>query len=151
MTEKRCTGPCKDVKPIGEFDFKDKKKSIRRSYCTICRRLLLRDHYKRNKGYYKKKTKQRNKNIRAENYEKLYKYLLEHPCVDCGEDDLVVLDFDHVDRNLKISAVTFLVRSAYSWRAIEEEIKKCEVRCANCHRRRTAKQFNWRRALVDQE
>jgi hypothetical protein len=44
--------------------------------------------------------------------------------------------------------VTLLVRGAYSWKAIEEEISKCEVRCANCHRRRTAKQFNWKRAGV---
>ena len=26
---------------------------------------------------------------------------------------------------------------------VEAEIAKCELRCANCHRRRTAQQFDW--------
>lgn len=32
---------------------------------------------------------------------------------------------------------------SFSWDEILDEIKKCEVVCANCHRIRTAKQFNW--------
>jgi hypothetical protein len=30
--------------------------------------------------------------------------------------------------------------SGFSWAAIEAEIEKCEVRCGNCHRRRTARE-----------
>src|SRR5262249_53749567 len=36
-----------------------------------------------------------------------------------------------------------LVRQAYSWVAVQAEIAKCVVRCANCHHRRTAQQFQW--------
>jgi hypothetical protein len=35
------------------------------------------------------------------------------------------------------------VHQAYSWTSILAEINKCEIRCANCHRRRTALQFGW--------
>jgi CubicO group peptidase (beta-lactamase class C family) len=31
----------------------------------------------------------------------------------------------------------------YAWANIQEEIAKSDVRCANCHRRRTALQFDW--------
>lgn len=62
-------------------------------------------------------------------------YKSEHPCVDCGESDPVVLDFDHV-----LGKKKFNIGSAASGKTIAEivaEIEKCEVRCANCHRRAT--------------
>lgn len=148
---KKCGGTCQQEKPIEEFDFKDKKKGTRRSYCTLCRKDMLKKYYKENTEYYKKKARARNSLIRRENYEKLYLYLQQHPCVDCGETDIVVLDFDHRDASLKTKAVTNFVRDTHSWASIMEEIAKCDVRCSNCHRRRTAKQFRWRRAAVDQE
>ena len=57
-------------------------------------------------------------------------------CVDCGERDVVVLDFDHVRG--KAANVGDLVRNEVSIARIDAEIARCEVRCANCHRRRTA-------------
>jgi hypothetical protein len=61
-----------------------------------------------------------------DNYKKL------HPCVDCGETDYRVLQFDHIDPMTKIANVTRLA-SESSMAAVIEEISKCEVRCANCH------------------
>jgi hypothetical protein len=65
---------------------------------------------------------------------RLRDYLASHPCVDCGEDDAIVLEFDHVFGN-KLRGVTELAATGYSWKIIEEEIGKCEVRCGNCHRK----------------
>jgi hypothetical protein len=73
-------------------------------------------------------------------------YLLGHPCVDCGESDTEVLDFDHLRD--KTSDVSTLIQSSVSWKTLAEEIAKCEVRCANCHRRRTARTGNYYRALA---
>jgi hypothetical protein len=145
---KLCGGPCGQKKPLQDFAFKDKKKGRRQSTCRECKGIYLKKHYRDNKPYYLKKSKARNKRITDENYARLYEYLRSHPCVDCGEDDMLVLEFDHVKRGTKIEAVTILVRDSYSWEAILAEIKKCEVRCANCHRRKTAKQFKWRRVLA---
>lgn len=73
-------------------------------------------------------------------------YLASHPCIDCNETDPIVLEFDHV-RGEKLDEISRLVcAGARLWR-IKNEIEKCEVRCANCHRRRTAKNAGHYRSL----
>jgi hypothetical protein len=68
-------------------------------------------------------------------------YLLEHPCVDCGETDPVVLEFDHV-RGEKVAELARIIKSCVMARFLAE-LEKCDVRCANCHRRRTAGTQGW--------
>lgn len=69
-------------------------------------------------------------------------YLQNNGCVDCGEKDPTVLDFDHV-RGVKFKNISKMIQDNNSMKRIQEEIAKCEVRCANCHRRKTSKQFQW--------
>lgn len=83
----------------------------------------------------------RSEEVKKENQTRLLKYLSENPCVDCGEPDPVVLHFDHRDPEAKEYNVSKMIGSP--WERILEEIGKCDVRCANCHVRRTAKQFGW--------
>lgn len=64
-------------------------------------------------------------------------YLEKHPCVDCGEPDPIVLEFDHRDRKAKVKPVSRLLAGHYSWKSVLMEIEKCDIRCANCHRRKT--------------
>jgi hypothetical protein len=61
--------------------------------------------------------------------------LMKSRCVDCGESRLVVLEFDHVERK-DANVVGLARRGCALWR-LEAEIARCEVRCVNCHRRRT--------------
>ena len=75
--------------------------------------------------------------LRERNY-RFLREALSSGCVDCGESDLVVLDFDH--RGEKRANVTVLARNEYSLASLQCEIDRCEVRCGNCHRRRTAAQ-----------
>lgn len=56
-------------------------------------------------------------------------------CADCCARDPVVLEFDH--RRDKLGNVTTMARGACSLRTLQDEIAKCEIRCGNCHRRRT--------------
>lgn len=69
-------------------------------------------------------------------------YLSVHPCVDCGESDTDVLDFDHRDATQKLDEISRML-GPHVWEEVLEEIEKCDVRCGNCHRRRTAAQFGW--------
>ncbi|MDQ3587203.1 MAG: hypothetical protein M3375_02465 [Actinomycetota bacterium] len=56
-------------------------------------------------------------------------------CADCGTPDRTVLEFDH--RGEKRGNVAHFAGSEYSLAVLEAEIGKCDIRCANCHRRRT--------------
>lgn len=64
-------------------------------------------------------------------------YLSEHPCVDCGEDDILVLEFDHRGDEPKHRDVSVIMNSTYSIKALQAEVAKCDVRCANCHKRKS--------------
>lgn len=130
---KVCT-KCK--RELDEDEFNWKFKNIRRSaYCRDCSREYIREHYINNRQYYLNKAKKRNKEVRPISYKFIGDYLATHPCIDCGESDILVLEFDHRDRSTKRCEVTKLVKVCLG--AVKAEIAKCDVRCANCHRRKT--------------
>jgi hypothetical protein len=62
-------------------------------------------------------------------------HLKANPCVDCGETDPVILEFDHL--KTKDFNISDAARKGVSIKKLNDEIAKCEVRCANCHRRKT--------------
>lgn len=74
---------------------------------------------------------------------RLHKYLRSHGCVDCGEKDITVLEFDHRDEATKVLDIGVMV-GRRSWSIVLAEIQKCDVRCVNCHRRSTARQQGWK-------
>ena len=65
--------------------------------------------------------------------------LASSQCADCGLADLLVLEFDHVRG--KTANVLDLARSGCCLHRLKEEIARCEIRCANCHRRRTMEEL----------
>lgn len=77
------------------------------------------------------------KNKVIENKKKYCEFLSTKSCVDCGNDDIRVFELDHINPENKEHNLGDLIRSSYSWKKIENELKKCEVRCSNCHRIKT--------------
>ena len=138
----KCCAKCQKNKPLSEFAFKNKRKGWLVSYCKECNRSYQRDHYKNHRLDYHTKRKEWRAKFRTEIRKKIIEYFLAHPCVDCGEKDYAVLEFDHV-RGEKKSNVASLIGNDTSWLVIKQEIDKCEIRCANCHKRKSAKQFGW--------
>jgi hypothetical protein len=84
---------------------------------------------------------QQGKKRYVENSKFIYDYLKKHPCVDCGNANPVVLEFDHVFGNKK-NTISDLWRKGYSVESIKKELEKCEIRCSNCHQIKTAKEMN---------
>lgn len=101
-----------------------------------------RAYFQRRKATLAAKTKRWTLHQRRTNFELVFDYLSGHPCIDCGEADPVVLEFDHVSPNGKRGCVSVLARGC-SRKALLAEIDKCVVRCANCHRRKTAREFGY--------
>lgn|SRR3989344_563811 len=136
---------CKQKKEITEFNFKFKSRGIRQAQCRTCTRWYIKQHYYKNKEYYLGKARRNNLNIRQKVREYLWQYLSLHSCVDCGEKDILVLEFDH--KKDKYKEIGKMTSGRYSLTKVKTEVNKCVVRCANCHRRKTAKEQGWYKHL----
>lgn len=133
---------CRKEKLEEEFSWKDKSNGIRQSGCKQCHSDYSRQHYKTNKAKYISKARRNQFSNRAKLRVLVRGYLSEHGCIDCGETDPTVLEFDHV-RGSKRSPVSQLVNAGLSVDKVCEEILKCEVRCCNCHKRKTSQQLGY--------
>ena len=96
-----------------------------------------RRHYEKNKDAIKRKAKLRTIRVRNEVRAMLHAYLKDHHCVDCGESDPIILEFDHTDPKQKKFNIGDAAKRGFALQTVLDEIAKCEVRCANCHRRKT--------------
>ena len=106
----------------------------RDSLCRPCRSSYGAAHYRANRERYIARANAHGKRVARKRTEFLLDYFAQHPCADCGEDDPVVLEFDHLaDKQFSIGHAL----KSYKWQRILDEIEKCEVVCANCHRKRT--------------
>ncbi len=143
---KRCTR-CGEEKPVSEFAWKSESKGWRMSYCKQCVRARSRAHYTENRATYLSRNKLTKRDLRTARLLLLLEYFVEHPCVDCGETDPLVLDFDHL-RDKEFTIGEELI--SRSWDAVTAEIEKCEVVCANCHRRRTSARGGFLRVTLQE-
>jgi hypothetical protein len=137
---KKCS-MCKTEKPLDDFYRRARNKDGRNSYCKECGK----KHYQNWKDFSpERKKRYHNWKIARveENRQKFVSVLQESGCVDCGLTDFRVLEFDHIGTD-KTSGVATLVGQGAKWERIEEEIAKCEVRCCNCHRIKTAERGKW--------
>jgi 5-methylcytosine-specific restriction endonuclease McrA len=63
--------------------------------------------------------------------------MLGGKCINCGfNSHLAALEFDHIDPKKKYKSVSDLLLGS-SWETIQQEVKKCVLLCANCHRIKT--------------
>lgn len=127
---------CRQKKPDQDFAWRRKAKGQRDSYCRPCRAEYKQWHYALNKQRYVANAAAWNRATLAERTAFMFDFLEAHPCVDCGERDPIVLEFDHLgDKSFEIGS-GFRNRK---WEIVLEEMAKCDVVCVNCHRRRTAR------------
>ena len=137
MAKRVCT-QCGEEKDIEEFPIRNQFTDKRQSYCKDCKAKMHSAWYERNKDVQRANANKHRTEYRQTLREYVAEYLSTHPCVDCGETDPAVLEFDHVGEKNKDVAV--IIGRGSSLETLKKEIELCEVRCANCHRRKTARE-----------
>lgn len=140
----RICSACKIEKPITEYHKQSKNKSGYQGHCKECTTISAMARYNLKKDEIKKRTVENNNKLRDRNYSFIFRYLrMFGKCVDCGHTDIRVLEFDHV-RGKKYKGVKRMISDFASINAIKNEIRKCEIRCCNCHRIKTQDTLGWR-------
>lgn len=129
----------KELEPAS-FSVKNKNTGLLNTRCKKCVAENSKSWYSENKEAHIKNVKQ-NKIVYAQQIRSfIWGYLKDNPCVDCGEADPIVLELDHrQEKNFNLADAI----DHYGLKRVAKEVSLCDVRCANCHRRKTAKQFGW--------
>ena len=136
---KRCV-ICKQEKDLTEFNKHKERKDGLQCHCKECNRVRSKAYYQRNLISHRKEIKRRKKIHFTKIHLFICDYLSTHPCVICKETNIVKLEFDHLRD--KTSNLCDLINYDVSQKVLEEEIKKCQVLCANCHKEKTHKDIN---------
>ena len=129
----RTCSSCLNVKPLYCFIKNKECKFGRARQCLECVTSKNRQWYKDNRESRQAAANKRNQDRRDWCIEQL-----GGKCLDCGGDfHRSVYDFHHRDPSDKVDAISNLLRSPGK---LEEELKKCDLLCANCHRIRHFKE-----------
>ena len=127
---------CKSVQELQHFSKRPTGKSYNAydNYCITCRKQAKKDWHL-----------QRNTEVR--NF--LYQHRVTNGCVDCGEKDPRILEFDHL-RDKKFNLGKAHIMKGITLTEVKDEVRKCVVRCSNCHRRKTHKeQGTWLNVMYE--
>src|SRR5258708_29273690 len=90
-----------------------------------------RKHYLKNRA-----ARIADKNARKKrNADYIREYKRTHLCSICGESEPCCLDFHHTDQSQKSDVLGRMAHRGRGLKFIIEEIAKCEILCANCHRK----------------
>lgn len=94
-------------------------------------RRFQRKYYQENKHLWLERERRRRDQIRKE----LNDYKRSRGCSRCPENHPACLEFHHLDPTVKEGNIADLLNKKKNFDAVLPEIEKCELLCANCHRK----------------
>ena len=128
---KRCSH-CRIEKTADEFAWRNKAKGIRQDFCRECKREYNRNWYQLHAVAHKENVARNGKRYKGLALEIIFA-ANSAPCADSGRSfPPIAMDFDHVE-GVKIGNISAMT-GRYNIERLREEIAKCEVVCACCHR-----------------
>jgi hypothetical protein len=132
--DKICSN-CKKPKPLSEFWKRARAKDGHCDSCKDCVSLQNSQSYKNNWTKNRSRIDANHRKHIAETREKVNQIKHSAGCKFCPETEPVCLDFHHLDKATKTKSISTLITNHATWQAILDEIAKCVVSCANCHRK----------------
>lgn len=143
MNTKTCIG-CNEQFSLCDFPaYKNKGKQYYRSRCKKChckqsceynktdtKKQYYKEYYQKNKD----KAYEYNKVKWDKRYELFYNEVyVGKSCERCGFNDIRALELHHKDPNNKDFTIGSVIRTK-KWEDLMNEVAKCEILCANCHK-----------------
>lgn len=122
---------CLQDKHIDDFNKKSTSKDGLQRHCRECSKVNAKKHYYNNRPHEITRIKNRQNEIAS----KFNEYKSKLCCNCCEETETCCLDFHHRDPSMKDFNISYASRQGYSWERLMEEVGKCLVVCANCHRK----------------
>jgi hypothetical protein len=133
---KRCPKCDADV-PLSQFN---RRANGRWSpYCKPCMSAYCKAHYAKNAQSHNARRIEADRSYQTRNLACVRAELSARPCIDCGESDPAVLEFESVDSHR--SQVVHLIGRGAGLDTLKREMTRCVIRCGSCSRRRAARQF----------
>jgi len=130
-----------------DFYYKNKLLGKLHSQCKLCytekRRKFYKDHYHTYGSEYRARAIERKRRLKVILRKSMLEYLSDKSCIMCGMSDVRVLEFDHIDPATKSFGIAQGITRTLRWENMLEEISKCQILCANCHKIKTAEQQSW--------
>lgn len=129
--EKRCP-TCQQTKSTEHFHKNRARRDGLASHCKDCQKTISRKHYESNKpAYYT-----RNKRAKRKQSLEILEMKKNTPCKDCGGSfHPYIMEFDHRDPETKLFSIAR--RGKIVYKKLRDELAKCDLVCANCHKLRT--------------
>lgn len=106
------------------------------NHCKECQKKSQKESIEKRGVEYNETQSEQRKIRKSYQHRIIFTHYKNNPCVDCRENDVLVLQFDHV-RGTKSFGIGGSLGKVTDERLVAE-IAKCDVRCANCHQRRHA-------------
>jgi hypothetical protein len=126
---------CGKKKPLKEFAVNRSKPDGLNWQCRKCQAVYHKAHYEAHKARYIQNAREYKDQVRAFVDTKKLKCSVR----SCSERHVAALEFHHKDPKQKELAVSIMITNGWSMKKLKDEIKKCRVLCANCHRK-----LHWR-------
>lgn len=123
---------CDSDKELKEFNKNSLRKDGLQTQCRSCSKKNDSSGYKKNP---QRRESIKERNIKVLNYNRCFvsRYKRMCGCYVCREKEPAALDLHHKDPTTKDGDPANML--GYSTKRLKEEIRKCMVLCANCHRK----------------